>query len=142
MLALANALGKSELEPELLNFRLFFLRSSIASETPSHRDMTSAAAENLQQMAETLFGGALAVTPETAAKALCCSRSHVYWLMKTGALDSIRLGYGKRAGQRVPVTALIEFIANGGTGKADCLPTPAARLAASRSHRGPAGKLL
>lgn len=103
---------------------------------------TSTAPLPLQALASQVFDGELAVSVEKAAKALSCSRKHIYWLLNSGQLDCVRIGFGKKAGKRVAVLSLLEFIANGGTGKADEAPTPAERLAASRSRRGPAGKYL
>ena len=138
MLAVASVLAKTGLRRELLTFRTFALGTGIRARSSHIRSMGSE--QLLEKMAERLFGDVLAVTPKTAAKALSCSTSQVYWLLKTGKLNSVRLGDGKQAGQRVLVVSLIQFIASGGVGNAT--PTPAAQLATRQGRRGPAGALL
>ena len=141
MLALANVLSKLGLKRELLNFKTFALGSGIASESSHIGSMGSEHATGIKELADRLFGDALAVTPATAAKALSCSRSYVYELLKSGQLDGVRLGRGKRARQRVTVVSLIEFIVKGGIAE-PCRPTPAARMATRYGKRGAAGALL
>jgi len=46
------------------------------------------------------------VTPEEAAQRLCISRAQVYVLLRTGSLESVRIGRSRR----IPVVSLANFI--------------------------------
>ncbi len=61
------------------------------------------------------------LTPEEAARVLSIGRSKVYELIRTGALESVRIG-GSR---RVPVTAIERFIAELGADGDQELPRSA-----------------
>lgn len=95
----------------------------------------------LQARASQIIGDRLAVKVEVVAQLLDCHRSQVYRLLDSGALESVQLSGGSKAGKRVSVPSLLEFIANGGC-EHDRGPTPAEALAASRAHRGPSKRWL
>lgn len=102
---------------------------------------TSTAPLPLQALASQAFDGELAVTPEKAAKALSCSRAHIYWMLDAGLLDAVRIGFGKRAGKRVSVPSLLDFITKGGTGKRDQGPTLEEQLAAAKAPANARAKM-
>lgn len=84
----------------------------------------------LQARAAQLFGGKLAISAEQAAEALECSARHIRRLVQQGHLQGVSLSASKRAGKRISVISLLNFLDTGGVSdEQDC---PAVRLAADQ----------
>lgn len=88
------------------------------------------------------FGGRLAVKVADVARALDVSRSQVYELLKQGHLRKITIGDPSgRAGVRVCVRSVLEFIERGGCERA-AGPTVGELAAQARQRVGSSGRYL
>lgn len=82
------------------------------------------------------FGDVLLTTADRVAEILSISRSQVYALADREDLEEVRIGDGERAGRRIVVASVFNFIHSGGCERRSH-PSPAARAAAgTRRRRG------
>lgn len=95
----------------------------------------------LECAAQRTFGYVRALRVKEAAECLSCSVSQVYSLLESGRLRAIRLGDGSRAGKRVCVLSLINFLENGGV-EAGASNRVAELEAKARSKQSPSAALL